>query len=139
MGVTSNSTQVKAAIGKDVSSHSGKPSLKSISLLQESSKNNGFLARAGLSLDARKTSALAVLKKEGQRIGSVALMSLSGRASADPFKKVKGLIQKLIERLLEESKAEATKKGFCDESLGKANHDKDARFEQANDLNREIQ
>jgi len=68
------------------------------------------------------------LKQEGQRIGSMALMSLSAHVSADPFKKVKGLIQRLIERLLEESKAEATKKGFCDTELGKAEKDRDFRF-----------
>jgi hypothetical protein len=134
-----NSTQVsKPAKANVVGSDSGKPSLKSISLLQELSKNSGFLARASLSLEARKSSALAMLKQEGQRIGSVALMSLAGRAAADPFKKVKGLIQKLIERLLEESKAEATKKGFCDTELGKAEKDRDFRFTEAQDLAAEL-
>jgi hypothetical protein len=100
--------------------------------LQESS------TEVSLSQDAKKQKALDVLRTEGQRMQSVLLTSLADRAAADPFKKVKGLIQKLIERLLEESKAEATKKGFCDTELGKANTDRDNRFEEANELNAEL-
>jgi hypothetical protein len=73
-----------------------------------------------------------------QRLGSLALTSLAERAAADPFKKVKGLIQKLIERLLAESAAEATKKGFCDTELGKARKDRDFRFQEAKDLSAEL-
>jgi len=118
---------------------SAKPALKSISFLQEVSKSSGtFLSRASLSTEARRNNALAVLKQEGQRIGSIALMTLSARAAADPFKKVKGLIQKLIERLLAESAAEATKKGFCDTELGKAESDRDFRFTEAKDISAEL-
>merc|ERR1719401_2080577 len=77
-------------------------------------------------------------RKQDKKINSMALMSLSARASADPFKKVKGLIQRLIERLLEESKAEATKKGFCDTELGKAEKDRDYRFSEAKDLSADL-
>jgi hypothetical protein len=116
-----------------------KSPLRSISLLQElSQESSTFLSRNRLSLEARKHSALAVLKQEAERLGSMALMSLSARAAADPFKKVKGLIQKLIERLLQESAAEATKKGFCDTELGKAETDRDNRFTEAQDLAAEI-
>jgi chromosome segregation ATPase len=115
-----------------------KPALKTISLLQEFSSNSKGSLRGVLSLEARRNSAVDLLKQEGQRIGSMALMSLSARASADPFKKVKGLIQRLIERLLAESKAEATKKGFCDTELGKAEKDRDYRFSDAKDLSADL-
>jgi len=116
-----------------------KSALKTISLLQElSSSSKTFSTRGAVSLEARKNSAVNLLKREGQRIGSMALMSLSARASADPFMKVKGLIQRLIERLLEESKAEATKKGFCDTELGKAEKDRDYRFSDAKDLSADL-
>merc|ERR1719401_1678037 len=77
-------------------------------------------------------------RKQDKKINSMALMSLSARVAADPFMKVKGLIQKLIERLLEEAKNEATKKGFCDTELGKAEKDRDYRFSEAKDLSAEL-
>jgi len=116
---------------------------KVLSFLQstlEKQQGTHFLARASddLSLEARKNRALSSLREEGRRIGSLALSALAGRAGANPFKKIKGLIQSLIERLLAESEAEASKKGFCDTEIAKAEHDRDARFEQSNDLNREL-
>jgi len=117
---------------------------KSISFLQAAlvkAHSSNFLVQhedASLELEAKKKRALATLRSEGQRIASVTISSLVARVAADPFQKVKGLIQKLVERLLEESAAEATKKGFCDEAVGKAEHDRDARFQDSNDLNREI-
>jgi len=62
-----------------------------------------------------------------------------GGTRADPFAKIKGMIQKLVERLIAESTQEANKKGFCDESMGKATQDRDFRFEDANKLSVEIQ
>jgi len=120
--------------------------LKAVSFLQEVSRS-GFLSRSGLSQQARMSSALAVLREEGQKMGSMTLMALSARLAAprfdsapatDPFKKVKGLIQKLIERLLQESKDEATKKGFCDTEMGKAEKERDFRWQDANDLSAEL-
>jgi uncharacterized protein YukE len=56
------------------------------------------------------------------------------RLAGDPFGKVKDLIQQLIERLLDESTGEATKKGFCDEQVGKAEQERDYNFEAARKL-----
>jgi chromosome segregation ATPase len=121
-----------------VSIGAAKAAMKPVSLLQEFSSKIETRAFLGLSEDARKGKALDVLKNEGQRIGSVALTSLADRASADPFKKVKGLIQKLIERLLAESAAEATKKGFCDTELAKSRKERDFRFQEAKDLSADL-
>jgi len=82
--------------------------------------------------------AAVFLEDEGRRLKSVALSAVASRAGSDPFAKVKVLIQKLLERLLAESTAEATKKSFCDEELGKANQDRDYRLADAQDLNAEL-
>merc|ERR1712050_197452 len=80
-----------------------------------------------------------MLGTEGKRLSSTALTALAIRVTNDPFTKVKRLIQDLIERLLAEATSEATKKGFCDEELGKANKDRDYRLSDANALNAELE
>jgi peptidoglycan hydrolase CwlO-like protein len=121
-----------------VSSDAAKVTLKTVSLLQEVASKTEARSFLGLSEDARKGKALASLKAEGDRLQSVALTALADRAAADPFKKVKGLIQKLIERLLAESAAEATKKGFCDTELAKSRKERDFRFQEAKDLSADL-
>jgi len=106
---------------------------------EASMKKISFLQEKSTSQDTRKGNALELLRKEGVRMHSVLLTSLADKAAADPFKKVKGLIQKLIERLLTESRNEATKKGFCDTELGKARKDRDFRYQEARDLSAELE
>jgi len=89
-------------------------------------------------VDQRREAAISKLTEEGRRLKSSLLLSLASRAGADPFKKVKGLIQKLIERLIKESTAEATKKGFCDTEVSKAEKDRDYRQADIKKLKAEI-
>jgi DNA repair exonuclease SbcCD ATPase subunit len=92
-----------------------------------------------LEQEARKNAAIDMLRGEARRIGSMTIAALTTRIPKDPFAKVTHLIQQLIERLLEEAKAEATKKGFCDEAVGSAEQERKFRYEAANDLSREIE
>merc|ERR1719446_1566688 len=78
------------------------------------------------------------LRTANKRLKSSALNALLARAGADPFAKVKGLIQKLVERLIQEATEEATKKGFCDTELSKAKKDRDFRLAEVNKLSAEI-
>merc|ERR1740130_76035 len=82
--------------------------------------------------------AVEFLRGEGSRLGSMVLASLTVRVSGDPFVKVKKLIQELIERLVQEATAEATKKGFCDTEMGKANNERKYRMASVLKLNAEL-
>jgi hypothetical protein len=90
------------------------------------------------SLEARKKRALAILASEGRRLGSSLLLSTALKLGPDPFKKVKGLIQALIERLLQEMADEAGHKGFCDTELGKAKTSRDFEHEKTQKLSAEL-
>merc|ERR1719456_1627011 len=68
--------------------------------------------------DDRKEQALKLIHKLGKSLGTTVLVSLSYRALADPFAKVKGMIEDMITKLLQEAAEEASHKAFCDKELG---------------------
>jgi len=94
--------------------------------------------RGAATAQARQEEIVRMLGQEGRRLRSTALSALAMHLSADPFGKVKTLIQQLIERLLKEATAEATKKGFCDTELGKAEKDRDFRLQETSKLDAEL-
>merc|ERR1719271_2021172 len=71
--------------------------------------------------------AITMLKKTGKKLGSHTLKLAAMQMAADPFAKIKTLIQGLIERLLYEATDEATQKGWCDTEIGKAETDRSYR------------
>lgn len=117
--------------------------VSTVSFLQEISRSRRTRGHAhfligSTATNLRRSSAISFLGKEGSRLDSSVLSALTARASSDPFAKVKGLIQDLLERLVAEATAEATKKGFCDTELGKAYTDRDARLESVKKLSAEL-
>lgn len=94
----------------------------------------------------RQAKVASFLTTEARRIKSQALASFAGTlsgstelgAAEDPFKKVKDLIQGLLERLLKEAAEEATKKGFCAVEIGKVTMDRDARLADVKKLNTQV-
>merc|ERR1719454_2256067 len=69
--------------------------------------------------DAR-AQALRHVEALGRQYHSTALVALAYRASADPFVKVRSMIEDMIAKLLQEAAEEATQKAFCDEEIGKS-------------------
>merc|ERR1719301_193110 len=63
---------------------------------------------------------VSLLKGKGAELKSTLLTSLATRIAADPFAKIKKLIQELIERLLQEAANEANQKGWCDKATADA-------------------
>merc|ERR1719161_1499429 len=70
---------------------------------------------------------VALLKKLSSAHHSFALSQMASVAMSDPFVKIRGLIEDMIEKLLKESQEEATQKAFCDEEMGKSTTSKDEK------------
>jgi len=86
--------------------------------------------------------ALAALQIRGRKIGSLAISSLTVRASAfkaSPFKKIKKLIDNMVIRLTEEAAAESSKKGYCDTELAKVKHTQDHQFSKVSHISSDVE
>merc|ERR1712224_363566 len=132
-----STTSVPANVSTDSHNNSSAVSIQKkktpVSFLQR------FLSRTPAHLSERgRERAVALLQAASLRLKSSTLSSVANSVSKDPFVKIKKLIQNLIQRLLDEAKAEATKNGFCNTELGKAYKERDTRFANVRVLNAEI-
>jgi len=76
-----------------------------------------------------------LLLSQGSKLHSTLLTSLASQVTADPFAKVKQLIQELIERLLLESSSESTQKGWCDKETAANKQKRDYAVQKVTSLN----
>merc|ERR1719331_2277014 len=94
--------------------------------ISESSEAVGFLQKRSVQVhapaaaDGGRDLIISLLKGKGQELKSTLLTSLASRIAADPFAKIKKLIQELIERLLQEAANESNQKGWCDKATADA-------------------
>merc|ERR1740133_970602 len=101
----------------------------------------GFLQKLSVqkhdpaSNDGGRQLIVALLKGKGQELKSTLLVSLAAQVAADPFVKIKKLIQELIERLLTEAANEANQKGWCDKAMADATQKRTYAADQVEDLN----
>jgi chromosome segregation ATPase len=70
--------------------------------------------------DDRRMLTMRYLNQLGRKLKSTALVSLAYRAGSDPFTKIKGLLEEMIGKLLQEAAQEADQKAFCDKELGES-------------------
>ena len=85
--------------------------------------------------DAGRQAVMDLLQSQGTKLHSTLLMSLVNQIKADPFMKIKKLIQDLIERLLQEAADEANQKGWCDKATADAKQKRDYAVEKVAELN----
>jgi len=79
-----------------------------------------------------------LLKTSGVKLHSTLLTSLATQITADPFAKVKQLIQELIERLLTEAASESNQKGWCDKATADAKQKRAYSADKVEALNGEM-
>merc|ERR1719230_2330330 len=87
---------------------------------------------------ARQERALAALAQQSAKLKSAALMDLVLRTQADPFVKVKEMIQQLIEKLVTEAAEDSSKKGWCDTEMGKAKNSQTSQMGTIIEANAEL-
>merc|ERR1719191_110754 len=68
---------------------------------------------------AARQQVVSILKDLADKRHSYVFAQMASMASADPFEKIKGLINDMIEKLLKEAQADATHEAFCKEEMGK--------------------
>jgi hypothetical protein len=93
-----------------------------------------------LALNATRAKVASFISTEASRIDSKTLRSLATRlgTGVDPFKKVKDLIQALVERLLKEAAEAAEQKGYCHMELNKVMQERDSRLMDVMKLNSQL-
>jgi len=112
-----------------------------LSFLQVSSPRKqlrGIAAIQSSTTQARRERAIANLVQKAEQLKSPILSALAMKIGADPFAKVRRLVQELIERLVKEAAAESSKKGWCDTEMGKATHNRDSNMDAVMTLNAEV-
>merc|ERR1719265_2433033 len=90
--------------------------------------------------DEPRLRAADFLEEQGHKLNSVGLAQLAVRFrnAADPFSKVKGMIQDMIDRLIKEEAEEASHKAWCDDEVAESTKSRDQKIERVDVLTTRI-
>merc|ERR1740138_1603738 len=89
--------------------------------------------------DMIRSKLISIFRDAGKKFKSPVLSTLALKVAEDPFVKIKGMIQDMIEKLLEEEADEANHKGWCDEEISKTVKDRDYRLKDIEDLHASLE
>merc|ERR1719387_1056269 len=116
-----------------------------VSFVQKATKSTLRLVKKAGVVPARadedviRSKLIAIFKAAGKKIKSPVLSTLALKVEEDPFVKIKGMIQEMIEKLLEEEADEANHKGWCDEEISKTVKDRDYRLRDIEELHASLE
>jgi len=104
-----------------------------------------FVQVSAKAKDGESSKAVSMVRHLAMSMRSSALVQLANRMQtvshsnvADPFGKVKNLIKDMIEKLLEEAEADATKKAYCDKEMSETQANKDEKEDDIEKLSTQI-
>merc|ERR1719473_539444 len=109
--------------------------LKKFASLVQTGAQTAVRSRDADAEDDAKARALRSIAQLGKKLHKTALVALAYRAAEDPFGKIRGMIEDMIAKLLQEAADEATQKAFCDKEIGEstaAKTDKEGKLEKVN-------
>merc|ERR1719387_2699591 len=86
----------------------------------------------------RQLAAASYLRREGDRIQSYVLAQVGNRLAADPFAKVKDMIQAMVEKLLQEQAEESEHKAWCDKETSKTEESLDVKSDRVDELSTRV-
>jgi uncharacterized protein YoxC len=95
-------------------------------------------SRTSVRVDPTRQEIVAYLQHNANKLNSRNLNLLAEQMSADPFAKVKKMIDAMITKLLEEANEEADHKGWCDKEMGVNAQTRDDKTEEVNTLSAEV-
>merc|ERR1719327_840788 len=90
-------------------------------------EDDGQVSSAETREDTIRVKLGSFLKKLARQQKSFALAQVASVSAADPFVKIRGLIEEMISKLVAEAQEEATQKAFCDEEMGKSKASKEEK------------
>jgi hypothetical protein len=92
-----------------------------------------------VAVDSPRRQVRNFLLSESDRLHSKGLALLAQKLTADPFAKVKSMIDSMITRLMKEAEEDANHEGFCDTEMGKSKVTRNKLSEDIDSLNAAVE